>query len=83
MRHPGEWLAIYKAHNWTQFSPCESRGEAEGHITLCEDGGTCYGVAIYHIPTDTLHMYPHREDIDPEKVRDEIRRYLERGNRGL
>jgi len=40
-------------------------------------------VAIYHIPTDTLHMHDPLKIIDLEKVRDEIRRYLERGNGGL
>ena len=48
-----DWLAIYKAHHWTQFMLCESREEAEGRIILCEDDGTCYGSG------DLSHSYRH------------------------
>ena len=74
-----DWLAMYDVHHSTDFWPCDSREEAEAHIKAGEDDGKCYGVAIYQISTDTLHMHDTLKMCDPEKVRAGIKAYLANG----
>ncbi len=73
------WLAIFCVRGATDYSLHGSYEEAEAKMRNGEDAGECYGVAAYHIPTETLHMRDPLDKSDPEKVRVVIEKWLASG----